>query len=112
LARLGLEVRAELANDPFFGRLGRVSAASQRQEQLKYEVVAPTRPAPKLTALASANCHQDHFGSAFSILTPDGQPAHSACVSFGVERISLALVWAHGTDPDRWPEALQRRLWH
>jgi hypothetical protein len=86
-------------------------AANQRQEQLKYEILAPTSPAPKLTAVASANCHEDHFGSVFSIFTRDGAPAHSACVGFGVERISLALVWAHGTDPDRWPEAVKRRLW-
>lgn len=111
LGELGLDVVAEVANDPFFGRAGRMLAANQREENLKYEVLAPTSGAATLTAIASANCHEDHFGAAFSILTETGVAAHSACVGFGVERITLALLWAHGLDPERWPASLKHRLW-
>src|SRR5438270_1861020 len=39
LSRLGLATKLDLANDPFFGRGGRVLAASQREQALKFEVV-------------------------------------------------------------------------
>ena len=41
LTGLGLEVESVVANDPFFGRPGRMLAANQRAEELKYELVAP-----------------------------------------------------------------------
>jgi hypothetical protein len=108
---LGLEVTSEVANDPFFGRVGRLLAANQREEQLKYELVAPTSGASQKTAITSANCHEDHFGLAFDLHSADGAPAHSACVGFGVERITLALLWAHGIDVERWPASVAGQLW-
>lgn len=108
---LGVDASSSLANDPFFGRVGRMLVANQRAEELKYEVLAPTSPATKLTAIASANCHEDHFGRAFALRTPDGEPAHTACVGYGVERITLALIWAHGPDPARWPAKVRATLW-
>ncbi len=41
LSGLGLTVESVIANDPFFGRPGRMLAANQRSEELKYEIVAP-----------------------------------------------------------------------
>src|SRR6202035_564193 len=41
LGDLGLDVSVVVANDPFFGRAGRLLAASQRTKELKYELVAP-----------------------------------------------------------------------
>lgn len=111
LGGLGLEVHAEVANDPFFGRLGRMLAANQQEEELKFEIVASTSPAERRTAITSANCHQDHFGSSFGLHTAAGEVAHSACVGFGVERITLALLWAHGLEPDRWPATVREQLW-
>lgn len=108
---LRLDVGHEIANDPFFGRVGRMLAANQQDAALKWEIVAPTGPAEKLTAITSANCHEDHFGEAFGITTADGGVAHSACVGFGVERITLALLWSHGLDPSAWPAAVRGRLW-
>jgi seryl-tRNA synthetase len=109
LAGLGLEVETVVANDPFFGRLGRMLATNQRDEVLKYEVVAQicnTEP----TAVMSANCHRDHFGVPFAIETADGTPAHSACVGFGMERITLALLHAHGLSVESWPASVRGRL--
>lgn len=111
LADLGLDAEPAAANDPFFGRAGRLLASSQRAEELKYELVV--RLYDDLddgTAVVSANCHRDHFGSAFGITTHDGQVAHSACVGFGMERIALAMLRTHGMDVSSWPAAVRARL--
>ncbi len=108
---LGLEVRAEVANDPFFGRAGRILAVNQRESALKYEVVATVANGDKATAIASCNCHQEHLTGPFEIQTADGATAHSACVGFGMERITLALFSAHGTSTTAWPHDVRRRLW-
>ena len=51
------------------------------------------------------------FGSTFGIQTADGQTAHTACLGFGLERVTMALFKAHGFDPKRWPQAVRQRLW-
>jgi seryl-tRNA synthetase len=110
LRSVGLDARPVVANDPFFGRGGRMMAAAQKEQDLKYELVAPVATAERPTAVASCNYHLDHFGHAFGIRTADGRPAHSACVGFGLERIALALFRAHGFDPARWPAGVRRVL--
>ena len=107
---MGLDVRKELANDPFFGRGGRVMKATQREQNLKYELVVPITSEEKPTAITSSNCHLDHFGLAFDIRTADGAVAHSACVGFGLERIALALFKTHGMEPDAWPREVRSVL--
>lgn len=110
LRGLGLKVDVDVANDPFFGRAGRMLAANQRQSALKFEVLSPICSDEKPTAIASCNCHQDHFGLPFGIRTADGAPAHSACVGFGLERIALALLRTHGLDPAAWPADVRTRV--
>jgi len=107
---LGLKVRQELANDPFFGRGGRVMKATQREQNLKYELVVPITSDEKPTAITSSNCHLDHFGAAFGIHTADGAVAHTSCVGFGLERVALALFRTHGMDPDAWPDEVRSVL--
>jgi hypothetical protein len=99
-----------VANDPFFGRVGRMLAVNQQAEKLKYELVAPTSGAPGLTAIASANCHGDHFGATFGLQAASGETAHSSCIGFGLERIALALLWAHGLDHMGWPAPVRTQL--
>jgi seryl-tRNA synthetase len=111
LSELGLDVAPVVANDPFFGRAGRLLASYQRTKEVKYELVAPIS-SPTPGAIGSANCHEDHFGSAFGIRLADGGPAHSACIGFGLERIALALLLAHGLDSAGWPRAVRRLLEH
>lgn len=111
LTGLGLDARPEAANDPFFGRVGKMLAANQRDEGLKTELLV--RLYGDLhdgTALVSANCHRDHFGEAFSIRTADGDVAHSACVGFGMERIALGLLRTHGFDTASWPAAVRTAM--
>jgi len=110
LLSLGLDVEPVIANDPFFGRGGRVMAATQKEQELKYELVAPVASSEKLTAITSSNYHMDHFGSEFNIQTPDGEKAHTACVGFGLERITLALLKKHGFDTDKWPTEVKQIL--
>ncbi len=111
LDRLGLDASAVVANDPFFGRPGRMLAANQRDEQLKYELVVPVGPSGRPVAISSANRHLDHFGRPFDIRTSNGEAAHSSCFGFGVDRITLALLDRHGPDPDRWSAPVRSLLW-
>ena len=69
---LGPRRRRRAANDPFFGRGGRMLAASQREQELKFELVVPDRSSEKPTAIMSCNYHQDHFGVDFGIRPPTG----------------------------------------
>ena len=103
LNSVGLNVQSVVANDPFFGRGGRMMAAAQKEQDLKFELVHQVATPEKLTAITSCNYHMDHFGHAFDIKTADGEYAHTACIGFGLERIALALFMTHGFDPDHWP---------
>ena len=104
---VGLPTERVVANDPFFGRGGKVQKAMQREQNLKYEFVVPICSEEKPTAIGSSNYHLDHFGAAFDIRTHDGAVAHSACVGFGLERIALALLAAHGLDVGAWPREVR-----
>jgi seryl-tRNA synthetase len=110
LRRIGLDAHFDVAADPFFGRSGRMLAASQREQALKFEILAPIA-GPEPTAIASFNYHQDHFGSAYGIELADGSTAHTACLGFGLERIVLALLRTHGLDVERWPGDVKSELW-
>jgi seryl-tRNA synthetase len=110
LSTLGLKVQLEVANDPFFGRSGRMLAASQREQQLKFEVVTEIA-GPEPTAVASFNYHQDHFASAYGIRLGNGTEAHTACLGFGLERITIALFRRHGLEIQAWPIEVRDLLW-
>jgi seryl-tRNA synthetase len=109
LKSLGLEIELEIANDPFFGRVGRLLAAQQRDQELKWELLAPIA-ADKQTAIASSNYHQDHMGVTYDLLLESGEPAHTSCMAFGEERVALALFAAHGYDLSQWPAELRQLL--
>jgi seryl-tRNA synthetase len=109
LGGVGLEVALDVATDPFFGRSGRMLAASQREQQLKFEVLSQIA-GPEPTALASFNYHQEHFSSAYGIRLADGAEAHTACLGFGLERITIALFHTHGLDLRSWPSEVRERL--
>jgi seryl-tRNA synthetase len=85
--------------------------ASQKEQNLKFEVMVPVISAAEPTALCSFNYHQDKFGSEFGIHTADGAVAHTACLGFGMERVAMALFKLHGFVPDAWPTAVRRLLW-
>jgi seryl-tRNA synthetase len=111
LRGLGLPVESDVASDPFFGRAGKMMAANQVDQRLKFEILCPVISREKPTAICSFNWHQDHFSSKFAIRTADGTPAHTACLGFGLERVTLALLKAHGYDPADWPQKVRAQLW-
>lgn len=110
LTDLGLPAVPAVANDPFFGRGGKVLAISQRELELKFELVVPICSDEEPTAVVSLNYHQEHFGHLFDIKTAAGDHAHTACIGFGLERIALAMLKRHGLDMSRWDPALRARL--
>jgi len=111
MARL-LCLRCEIApaSDPFFGRMGRIAAVSQLEQDLKFELLIPLQSDAKPTACMSFNYHRDHFGTSWDLRTAAGATAHTGCVAFGLERLSLALFVAHGVDLQGWPAAVRENL--
>ena len=110
LRALGLAAELDVANDPFFGRRGRILAKNQQADKLKLELLVPIA-GPEPTACASFNHHRDHFGTNYGLTLADGGTAHTACLGFGHERIVLALLRTHGLDPSRWPDEVRDQLW-
>ncbi|MCX8999622.1 amino acid--[acyl-carrier-protein] ligase [Rhizobiaceae bacterium BDR2-2] len=108
---VGLSVEIDIANDPFFGRAGKLLANNQRDQSLKFELLIPVTSDVKKTACMSFNYHQDAFGAKWGLALEDGSVAHTACVGFGLERIALALFAAHGLDTKDWPDNVRTVLW-
>lgn len=109
LGGLGLGIDVVPASDPFFGRGAQLLSRGQLDKELKFEIVAPissTQPG----AVASSNYHEDHFGAAFDLKDANGQVAHTACIGFGLERITLALLLKLGFDPALWPGGVRQQL--
>lgn len=108
---VGLKVEIDIANDPFFGRAGKMLANNQRDQNLKFELLIPITSTTNPTACMSFNYHQDAFGAKWGLNLEDGAVAHTACVGFGLERIALALFHHHGLDVTAWPEQVRKALW-
>ncbi len=111
LRGLGLPIRVDVASDPFFGRAGRFLAASQQEQKLKYELLVPVISTERPTAVGSFNVHHDKFGALFDIRSDDGEVAHTACIGYGLERVTMALFRTHGFETDDWPADVRARLW-
>jgi len=108
LAAMSLQVAIEVADDPFFGPGRKLYQAAQRKQELKFELKVPVAD-DLVQAVASANFHKDHFGETFDI-TADGERANTSCMAFGLERIALALINAHGPLLPDWPAEVQALL--
>jgi seryl-tRNA synthetase len=108
--QIGLAYRVESANDPFFIGEFRKQAAFQSAFQLKYEIRARLPFKDSTLAVGSYNYHQDFFGRSLNISLPDGSPAHTGCVAFGLERIAFAFLAQFGLDPARWPVPVREHL--
>ena len=108
---LGLSHRIEAASDPFFGRGGAMVGRFQVAQALKFEMLVPIRSAESPTACMSFNYHRDHFGLTWGLKDANLATAHTACVAFGIDRITMALFWKHGLDIDDWPDPVTATLW-
>src|ERR1700736_6824915 len=109
-ADLSLPFSIDVANDPFFGRVGQVMAVSQLQQALKFELLIPYHAGAKPTACMSFNYHREHFGQVWDIKDAHGEPAHTGCVAFGMDRLAVALFAQHGLDTALWPASTRRAL--
>jgi seryl-tRNA synthetase len=104
---VGLAYRVESASDPFFIGEFRKQAAFQSAFQLKFEIRARLPFKNSTLAVGSYNYHQDFFGRNLNISLPDGSPAHTGCVAFGLERIAYAFLAQYGLDRTAWPASVQ-----
>ena len=107
---LGLPHTLDVANDPFFGRVGQVMAVSQRQQALKFELLIPYYAGASPTACMSFNYHREHFGQVWGIRDDKGELAHTSCVAFGIDRLAVAMFANHGLDLGKWPARTRRAL--
>ena len=99
-----------VASDPFFGKVGQVMAVSQLQLSLKFELLIPFHAEAAPTACMSFNYHQDHFGEVWELRDAQGDVAHTGCVAFGMDRLSVALFCTHGLEVAAWPSSVRRAL--
>jgi seryl-tRNA synthetase len=111
LESIGMAYKVESANDPFFVGEFRKQAAFQNAFQLKYEIRAQLPFKNSSLAVGSYNYHQDFFGRHLNITLPDGKPAHTGCIAFGLERLVYAFLCQFGLDPTAWPLPI-REGWH
>jgi len=109
-AELALPFAVDIANDPFFGRVGQVMAVSQLQQSLKFELLIPYFAGARPTACMSFNYHREHFGQVWGIRASGEEPVHTGCVAFGMDRLTVALFANHGHDPAKWPDSARRAL--
>jgi seryl-tRNA synthetase len=107
---IGLAYRVESATDPFFIGEFRKQSVFQSAFQLKFEIRARLPFKDSTLAVGSYNYHQNFFGRHLNIILPDGSPAHTGCVAFGLERMAYAFLAQHGLEPEGWPEAVRKAL--
>ena len=110
LRSLGLAAERDRAADPFFGRSGRMLAANQRSQELKFELLVPIA-SPEPTAVTSFNYHQEHFAGEVRHRPrgrqhgPHGMPRIRA----GADRARPAA--SARARPEAWPDEVRRELW-
>jgi seryl-tRNA synthetase len=104
---VGLSYKVESANDPFFVGEFRKQSAFQNAFQLKYEIRAKLPFKQATLAVGSYNHHQDFFGRNLKITLPDGKPAHTGCVAFGLERLAFAFLSQFGLESKAWPAVVR-----
>jgi len=108
--QLALPYTVDVANDPFFGRVGQIMAVSQLQQSLKFELLIPYHRTAKPTACMSFNYHREHFGQVWGIQDGRNELAHTGCVAFGMDRLAVALFANHGVDTAHWPASARTAL--
>jgi seryl-tRNA synthetase len=105
-----LPYSVDVANDPFFGRVGTLMAATQRQDALKFELLVPVRSKDSPTACMSFNYHKEHFGEVWGLHNAKGEVLHTGCVAFGMDRLAVALFAIHGAKVAAWPASVRETL--
>ena len=107
---IGLPYTVDVANDPFFGRVGTMMASQQRADALKFELLVPVRSKESPTACMSFNYHKEHFGEVWGLHNAKGDVLHTGCVAFGMDRLAVALFVIHGANVAAWPASVRDAL--
>jgi seryl-tRNA synthetase len=102
----GLAYDIRSATDPFFIDDYASQSRFQLAFDLKFEARASLPYKRSTVAVGSFNYHQDFFGRSFNITGVDGQPCHTGCIGFGMERLVLAFLAQYGLDRRLWPPAV------
>jgi seryl-tRNA synthetase len=92
----GLAPVTQVATDPFFDPARSPKYLHAKLFPSKHELVEGG------LAIASLNNHRNYFGKAFRI-DSNGEPIHTACAAFGIERWVAAILRVHGPKPASWP---------
>jgi seryl-tRNA synthetase len=108
--QIGLTYSVDVANDPFFGRVGAMMASQQRADALKFELLVPVRSKESPTACMSFNYHKEHFGEVWGLHNARGAVLHTGCVAFGMDRLAVALFVTHGAKVGGWPASVREAL--
>lgn len=85
LCEVGIPCDIDIATDPFFDPNG-ARSKMQKLFPTKEEFLFDGK-----LAIASVNFHRNFFGERCRIRLPDGSPAFTGCVAFGLERWISAL---------------------
>jgi seryl-tRNA synthetase len=96
----GLAPSIEVAADPFFDPARSPKYVHATLFPSKHELIDHD------VALSSFNNHRNFFGEAYRV-SSKGEPVHTACVAFGIERWIAAILREHGSDPRDWPAELR-----
>jgi len=97
----------QTASDPFFIDTYDKKRMFQVSFDLKFEVQAHLPADDAWLAIGSVNYHQDHFGKDFNIRLASGEPVHSCCLGFGIDRWCMAIFAQYGLEPCDWPLKLR-----
>ncbi len=101
-----------MANEPFFGRAGRLMANNQRDQNPEIRASHSGDLTGQQDGLHELQLSPDDaFGQKWGLTLADGSTAFTACVGFGLERIALALFAQHVLDVAQWPEHVRNTLW-
>ena len=58
----------------------------------------------------SFNYHREHFGNVWGIRDARDDLAHTSCVAFGIDRLTVAMFAIHGLALGQWPAVTRRAL--
>jgi seryl-tRNA synthetase len=108
LDELGMAYWIETATDPFFVDNFSAQSFFQLANKTKYELLVKMPDSDRPLAIGSFNVHHDFFAKAFGLTAADGQPVHTGCTAFGVERFVHGFVAQHGLDERAWPEPVRQ----
>lgn len=100
-------------NDPFFTSDFEIKADHQRKMKMKYEYRAFLEDDDSEgLAIMSSNLHGLTFSKTFNIMGKNW-PVHTGCIGFGLERMLIAIISQHGSEPEFWPDKLRKEwsLW-